>query len=468
MYHAPAGNPHDFIEIRNVSDQPVSLHGYQLDNAINFNFKNGPVTLGSGEYMVVVDDIAAFSATYPTNSIIIAGEFSGDLSNSGEKLDLEFHNNDLISFSYSDARNWPQAADGAGHSLVPLSSAMTEQERGSFDYGGNWRASTYINGSPGYADPVAPQSIVINEIVAHTDTGLEPPFDSNDQIELYNPTASPITLNGWHLSDDPDNLTKFSIPNGTTVPALGYISFDEDDFHPGRTNGFGINKAGEQVILSAPGRVVDAIRFKGQENGVSLGRYPDGSPDWMTTLPTIGSSNQPVDQTIHISELMYNPASPGSDFEYIQLENVGTQTVSFQNTTGSYRIDGGVSYTFPSSTTLAAGTKLWLVSFNPALETALLSQFRSTYGLSNSDLVYGPYQGKLSNRGERVALERPQASDDPLNPLDISWVVIDELFYFDQALADECRRHRIPRSVPVSPVGAVRPVWAFPKPPSNS
>lgn len=166
MYHAPAGNPHDFIEIRNISDQPVSLHGYKLDNAINFNFKNGPVTLGSGEYMVVVDDIADFSSTYPTNSIIIAGEFSGNLSNSGEKLDLEFHNNDLISFSYSDESNWPQAADGAGHSLVPLSSTVTVQMSGSLDYGGNWRASTYINGSPGYTDPGAPQSIVINEFGA--------------------------------------------------------------------------------------------------------------------------------------------------------------------------------------------------------------------------------------------------------------------------------------------------------------
>jgi hypothetical protein len=144
----------------------------------------------------------------------------------------------------------------------------------------------------------------LNEIIAHTDTGLAPPFDSNDAIELYNPTPSAITLNGWHLSDDLNNLTKFEIPNGTTVPALGYVVFDEDDFHPGRTSGFGLDKAGEQVVLSAPGRVVDAIRFKGQENGVSLGRYPDGASHWLTTLPTSGNPNQTVGATVRISELV--------------------------------------------------------------------------------------------------------------------------------------------------------------------
>jgi hypothetical protein len=433
MYHAPAGNPHDYIEVRNVSDEAVTLKGYKLDNAIDFKFKNGPVSLGSGEYMVIVDDVDAFSSSYPTNGIIIGGEFSGDFSNGGEKVDLEFRNNDLISFSYSDARNWPQAADGAGHSLVPLDSAMDDQERGSLDYGGNWRASTYIGGSPGYADPPADESVVLNEIIAHTDTGLDPPYDSNDKIELYNPTASAITISGWHLSDDLDNLTKFAIPNGTTIPAFGFVVFDEDDFHPGRTNGFGLSKAGEQVILSTAGRVVDAIRFKGQENGVSYGRYPDGAVDWVTTLTTPGSANQPVNATVCISELMYNPLQPGNDYEYIQLENVGTAAHLFENSTGTYRIDGGVEFDFPPDISLAAGERLWILSFNPT-NTAKLNLFCSAYGLNTANETFlGGYKDELSDRGERVALERPQDSDDPLRPLDISWVVIDELFYFDQA-----------------------------------
>ena len=53
-----------------------------------------------------------------------------------------------------------------------------------------------------------------------------------DAIELYNPTAAPINLGGWYLSDDSDNYQKFRIPNGTTIAAGGYLVFDEDAFQP--------------------------------------------------------------------------------------------------------------------------------------------------------------------------------------------------------------------------------------------
>lgn len=97
------------------------------------------------------------------------------------------------------------------------------------------------------------------------------------------------------------------------------------------------------------------------------------------------------------------------------------------------RIDGGVSYTFPSGFNLPAGEKLWLVSFDPA-DTTLLNLFCSTYGLvAANETFLGPYSGHLSNEGERVAIEWSQASDDPLNPLDNSWAILDELYYFNQS-----------------------------------
>ena len=434
MYNHPNGNPADFIEVKNVANYNVDLFSYRFDDGIDFEFAyNDENILSPGEFAVVVDDIDAFSAQHDTNNIRISGEFSGDLSNGGEEIDLEFNNIDLITFTYDDKRNWPQAADGGGHSIVPLASAMEAQESGSLDYGGNWRASTYYEGSPGAEDPTPFSPLVINEVIAHTDTGLAAPFDSNDKIEVYNNSAISISLNGYYLSDELELPTKWAIPSGITLGAYSYIVFDEDDFHPNRTSGFGLNKAGEQVLLSNANGVVDMIRFKAQENGVSLGRYPDGSANWLTTQLTPNAANQPISSGLQLSAIMYNPLTSGNDHEYIKVRNTSSSSITLSNATGAFRIDGEVSYTFPDSTTLAAGEELWVLSFNPT-NTTKLNAFCSEYSLTAANETFvGGYANSLSDRTGRVGLEYPMDSDNPDLPDEISWVVIDEAFYFDQS-----------------------------------
>src|SRR5207247_6154833 len=211
-------------------------------------------------------------------SVAMVGPYSGSLANDGEKLELKTGagGSVVFSFDYSDGRGWPVAANGAGHSLVPLDSALDGQASGACDYPGNWRASAYVGGSPGRADPSTPAAtIVLNEITAHTDyfDPARPEYDSNDWLELYNLASANIMLNGRYLSDDPANLHKWAIPS-VTIYTRGWITFDEvSGFHNPITTGFGLKNAGEPVLVSylpgtAEDRVVDAIQFKGQENGV--------------------------------------------------------------------------------------------------------------------------------------------------------------------------------------------------------
>src|SRR6185369_10438250 len=149
------------------------------------------------------------------------------------------------------------------------------------------RASAYLGGSPGRTDPSPPAAtVVLNEITAHTDyfDPLRPEYDSNDWLELFNLASTNISLSGWHLSDDPAIPRKWAIPS-VTISARGWTTFDEvSGFHNPITTGFGLDKAGEQVLLSylpgtAADRVVDEYKFKGEENNLASARYPDGASD---------------------------------------------------------------------------------------------------------------------------------------------------------------------------------------------
>ena len=169
-----------------------------------------------------------------------------------------------------------------------------------------------------------------NEIVAHTDATNAPPLDSNDAIELFNTTGGDINLNNWYLSDRASNLKKWQIP-GTLINGAGFLWLTERNaFNTLGTNGFGLNKAGERVYLSyLPGnandRVADSVKFKGQENGASLGRYEDGEDYWFALTPTTNAANAQPTNRLVISEIMYHPITNGFYLtnnmldEYIEL-----------------------------------------------------------------------------------------------------------------------------------------------------
>jgi len=78
-----------------------------------------------------------------------------------------------------------------------------------------------------------PVTVYLNEFLAETDRdsdGLRPnlPYcdedgDPEDWIELYNPGASAIDIGGYYLTDYATDLTKWSFPLPTTIPANGYL-----------------------------------------------------------------------------------------------------------------------------------------------------------------------------------------------------------------------------------------------------
>ena len=445
MVNPAGGSDYEFIELYNTGAEALNLSGVHFSSGVDFSFSGAGFTnLEAGESCVVVKDLAAFASLYDTNGITVAGEYSGKLANEGETIEiLGSLNEEILRFTYSSGRGWPVAADGAGHALVPTESALGGERAGSLYHGRNWRAGNWIGGSPGEQETAIVSTLLLNEIVAHTDYADpdHPEYDSNDQIELFSNSGMGAVLGaGWYLSDDADALDKWAIPEETAIAPYGYAVFDEiSGFHSPITNGFGIDKAGERIFLSwlpesGAGRVVDAVRFKGQENGASFGRYEDGGDCWYTQNPTAGTSNTKPALCPVISEIMFHPVDGLSNNvrdEYVEVYNPSAVSVNLWNESGAWRMDGGIDFDFPTNTMLSAGETIVLVSFDPA-DSELLGGFLSAYDLTDGAVsVLGPYSGQLDNRGERIALERPQAGDFVGDP--VSWVIVDEVIYFHQS-----------------------------------
>jgi len=137
MYHASAGSSYDYIELQNVGDTTLNLTGVRLSDGIDFTF--GQMLLDPGRYVVVVKNLTAFRSTYGTG-INIAGEYSGNLSNGGERIVLSLPSPldvAILRFEYTD--KWYPTTDGDGSSLAindPLTHPATLSEPG------NWHQAT--------------------------------------------------------------------------------------------------------------------------------------------------------------------------------------------------------------------------------------------------------------------------------------------------------------------------------------
>lgn len=136
--------------------------------------------------------------------------------------------------------------------------------------------------------------VVINEFLASNSTVIvDPAGEFEDWIELYNPTATAISLGGFHLSDNLANPGKWTFPDTSIAPFSHMIVWaDEDGGQPGLHANFKLSAGGEAVILSTPEfAVIDSLTFGVQSTDVSMGRCPDGSGKFQFMTPTAGIAN---------------------------------------------------------------------------------------------------------------------------------------------------------------------------------
>jgi hypothetical protein len=81
--------------------------------------------------------------------------------------------------------------------------------------------------------------------------------DASDWIEIHNPSASPANIGGWFLTDATNNLTKWRIPNGVTIPGNGYLVVFASGKN--RTNNFAKLHSNFSLSAGAPGEYLGLV-----------------------------------------------------------------------------------------------------------------------------------------------------------------------------------------------------------------
>ncbi len=400
----PSTNETEFVEIYNSNPFPEEIGGYRLTGEIDYTFPEG-LNVPGNSYVIIAKDPAVFQSVYALSAL---GPFTNALAADGTLRLKNKEGSVMLQIPYSSHNPWPIGAEHTGHSLVLTRASYGEEDPRA------WSISAALGGSPGRHDTARAGgrfNVLINEVLAHTDA------PATDYVELYNHANQPVDISGCFLSDAATS-NRFVVPPGTSIPARGFVSFNQNQL------GFGLSSGGEALYFRGPDNaIIDAIEFEAQANGIAFGRSPDGAREFYPlTAQTPGAANAAIlVQDIVINELMYKPISRDSDDEFIELFNKGSAAIDL----GAWRFTAGVTFTFPSNTVIAPGAYL-VIARNA---TNLLAKYPNL----NSANTLGNYGGTLGNSGERVALARPDLNISTNNlgqpRTNTVYVVVDEVTY---------------------------------------
>ena len=167
------------------------------------------------------------------------------------------------------------------------------------------------NGSPAALGALT--NLCINEWMARPQAG-------DDWFELYNRGDLPLDLSGVYLTDDPSvtGLKKSPIPPLTFLDARSWLKFVADGARSkGPTHAaFSLDALGETLRLYDPSlNLLDVVDFGVQASGVSVGRLPDGSANFVSfpSSPSPGEGNYLPLANIVINEVLAHTDPPFED-----------------------------------------------------------------------------------------------------------------------------------------------------------
>ena len=412
MYNAANGSALEWVEVYIKSGPDINDmlgNNLRLDGAVSFSFPPG--SLKKGQYVIVTNDVNLFKQTYPSlpASCKVYGPWDNDpktgvvakLVNEGDVVEVKLKGEGDVSAAFSNEPPWPSLADGKGRTLVYKGS-------GSEASANSWGPSAIENGNPCVGDDkvLDATTIRLNEIKPY-DLGV-----SDGWVEIYNYGDAPVDVKGWELESKRKDK-KWTVGGANTVvPAKGFLVLESSDAVFGE--GLYLSDNGDEVYLYE----VAAGTRTGKETSlmIAAGKQSSGVVDLPggTTAQgamaseTKGQANSALKAgPIFISEIHYHENEQDlNDVEFLELVNKGTADValveSINNTPQGWKIEG-VNMEFKAGDVIPAGGKMVLFGDSLSSKEALL---RARFSIDES-VVIRFYAGKLSNRGETIAIKKP-------------------------------------------------------------
>ncbi|NWK55237.1 lamin tail domain-containing protein [Verrucomicrobiaceae bacterium N1E253] len=126
----------EFIELKNTGETPLDLSGWTFADGVSLTIPTGTF-LAPGSFLLLAEDPAALTAQFsqiPPETQVL--EYSGSLSNDGEKLELLDATGALMdSVDYRVGFPWPVSPGGEGDSMQLVQTGLDN------DLGGAWRGA---------------------------------------------------------------------------------------------------------------------------------------------------------------------------------------------------------------------------------------------------------------------------------------------------------------------------------------
>ena len=138
--------------------------------------------------------------------------------------------------------------------------------------------------------------LVINEIMAGNVSAVpDQNGEFDDWVELYNGNNFSLNLNGYYLSDNENELTKWTFPN-VTIPANGYLIVWCDtagNSQTGLHTTYRLSADQEEVYLTDPtNTVIDAVHYVNMPSDKGFARVPNGTGPMQYQTHTYDATNQ--------------------------------------------------------------------------------------------------------------------------------------------------------------------------------